>query len=320
MRRDVSSGLHISGVPDNQRVIATHLQGQDDFRTPSEVLVEEDACIRRSCEQQAIDVCVEQGATCLPAPMHDIQHACWQACCGKCFRHERCHPRRQFRRFEDTRVASQQRWHDMPVRQVAGKVERPIDRHDSMCAVRQMHGAEGGLLRLSASTFHLRRNRDGDLGFHRGGFAPGLPKRLAHIPANHFSYCVCALADFIRIRLENGGALTLRRARPVMKGAPRALDGGCYIARIRGCALPYHVARGRTVVLEFRSIAAAPLPVDPDGIAHFQLLTQIRVFAPGLIRSFSNTSAVVTTVSSPCSASIAWLTRKSGSWSVETRP
>jgi hypothetical protein len=181
---------------DDERIVAAHLQREHDLRTTAELLVQQRAGIRAAGEEQAVDLpMIRQRNAGVLLALHEVQHARRQAGFAPHFDGRARHTRRQFGRLEHDRITRDQRRHDMPVRQMPGKVIRPEHRHHAMRTMPQYRGAVGHRRTLLAGALVVRLNRDLDLGRHRRDFGARFPQRLAGLAADRFGQRFLALGQ-----------------------------------------------------------------------------------------------------------------------------
>ena len=207
--------------------------------------VERRSCLCRACEEDAIDVCIEQRGASVPAAIDHVQYAGRKTCRLKAVGHDPGDRWGKLRRLEDARIASQKRGHDMAVRQMAREIERSEDRHDAVRAVGEMGAAKGGVLAAATGAFDLRLDRDSDLALHRASFGKRFPAGLAHVIADRRRNILGALLDLACIGFHDPGALALRGVAPFAAGILGSLYGFIDLRRAGGLAFPACVARCR---------------------------------------------------------------------------
>ena len=166
LRDDGRGGGEVGGVPDDDRIVAAHLQREDFLGLAREGAVERQAGARRAGEQQAVDAGMVGERLALRRAADDEADACrGHAGFEVAGVEEGAGGGGLFRRLEDDRVARDQRRDDMAVGQMRGEVVGAEHRQHAVRLVAdggaRAHRALEAALR---GAFAIGGDRDIDLG------------------------------------------------------------------------------------------------------------------------------------------------------------
>ena len=249
--------------PDDQRRVAAHLQRQQHFWAPRKMPVNGSPSPGRAREQDPRDpVRLHERPARRPTALHQVEHAFRQARPFPERRHHRPDARGEFASFEHHRIAREQRRHDVSVRQVRRKIERPQHSQYAVGAMPQAGFAEGRGGSLLPRPLFLSRDRKRRFAHNALHFAPGVPEGLAHLKGD-------AASERFGIGLNGSGegfhdrnARRERGCSPCLKGALRGGDRIGDVLGVSACALKHNCARRRIPRRQRRTPALPPLAVN----------------------------------------------------------
>ena len=109
--------MDVARVPHDDWIVTTHFEGKDLIRPVRELTIKRNAGLRRSGEQQAVDIRMgRQGPTRFRAALRDADHALRNAGFVIIIGKHRTNGRGLFGRFENNRITRDQGRDDMAVR------------------------------------------------------------------------------------------------------------------------------------------------------------------------------------------------------------
>ena len=216
---DDRCGIKVGRLPHHDRIVAAHLQRQDLLRLVGEGTVERDAGACRSGEQQPVDpVMPGQCAAFVRPADHQADALLRHPRRAIAIDQEGARCRRFLGRFEDHRIAGDQRGDDMAVGQMCREIVRTQHRQHAMRLVPQRHArSHRGVQPPLRGAIGISGYRDVDLRHHRVDFGACLPQRLAGLARDHVGEGVLPLAHDIgetAQRLDPIGQRPRRPGRP----------------------------------------------------------------------------------------------------------
>ena len=192
------------------------------------------ADMRRTREQQAVDLFPGQVAAHIAAAVDKIQNALGQARLGPQPGHEIRHSRRLFRRLEHNHIPGQQRRHDMAIGQMRREVIRAEHGQHAVRLVTQHLAHAGGLGCLFTRPLGLRSDGDLHLGGDAGDFGAGFPQWLASFARNHLGEGVSVGFHGRLEGADDGDAFGQRPPRPTRRRSTGARQSGRHAAHWPG--------------------------------------------------------------------------------------
>ncbi len=214
-------GVDVGRIPDDDWIVAAHLEREDLVGGVRELPVERDAGARGAGEQQAIDARVRRKRLALRRAADDeargpFRHARFM----QAFDQRHATGGRLFAGLEDDGIACEQGGYDVPVGQVHREVVRTEHRQHAMRLVpdggSRTHRALDAALR---GAFLIGADRNLDFQHDRFDFGPCLPQRLAGFAGDSVGECFRTTAHDIHETTQRFRPVGERTRRPF---GPRA--------------------------------------------------------------------------------------------------
>ena len=219
---------------------------------------------RAAGKQQPVDIrLAAERLAGFPTALQQVEHPGGQAGLLPQLHHRFATVRGEFAGFKHHGIARQQRWHDMPVRQMAGKVIGAKDRQHAMRPVTQRRGAIGQIAVLFAGAGVVRLHRDRHLVDHRRHFPGRLPARLSGLGADNRRQLRLAGLQQRGKLFDEGLAVGKRQPRPGRERLAGSRHRLGDLPGVRRLSLPDNLQVNRILFAEARPIAGPPLAVNP---------------------------------------------------------